>query len=202
MFSRRLVCFPLMALGALLLGSAAQAQRVPKNDDIAVDGFAQFTSTASGNGITDRTTKSGGGAATFRHSYHWWLGYEAGYEYSRYTEYYSGQVFGVQHNMHEFSGSYYLHGATVRGIQPFALAGVSAVIFSPTLNGGQNTEWQARPGLNFGAGVNMPLVSSHFGLRVEYHGVYYKAPDFGRAQLTTNSYRLTSEPMAGVYFRF
>jgi len=31
---------------------------------------------------------------------------------------------------------------------------------------------------------------------------FYQAPDFGLAKLSTNSYRLTSEPMVGVYLRF
>lgn len=202
MVFRKFSWFHLASLAVLLAGSTVYGQKTLRNDDISVDGLYQFTSTASGNGITDTASKSAGGAASFRHSYHWWLGYEGGYEYSRYTEFYTGQPFGYQHNMHEFSGSYYVHGHSVMGVQPFALAGVSAILFSPTLNGGQNVAWQARPGANFGAGVNVPMLTSYFGLRFEYHGVYYKAPDFGLPQLTTNAWRLTSEPMAGVYIRF
>ena len=203
MVFRKLAWFCLASLAGLMLSSAAQAQKALTNNDLSFDGLYQFTSTASGNGIIDRTSKSAGAAAWFRHSYHWWLGYEAGYGYSRYTEYYTGQAFGIQHNQHEFSGSYYVHGPhTLAGIQPFAVAGISAVIFSPSLNGGQNVSWQARPGLNYGAGLNVPLLTSYFGLRLEYRGVYYKAPDFGQANLTTNAWRNTSEPMAGVYFRF
>ena len=203
MVVRKLAWFCLASLAGLMLSSAAQAQKALQNNDLSFDGFYQFTSTANGNGISDRATKSGGAGAAFRHSYHWWLGYEVSYDYSRYTEYYTVQVFGIQHNQHEFNGSYYVHGPhTIAGIQPFALAGVSAVIFSPSLNGGQRAAWQPRPGINYGAGVNVPLLTSYFGLRFEYRGVYYKAPDFGRANLTTNAWRNTSEPMAGLYFRF
>jgi opacity protein-like surface antigen len=199
---RRIAWVCLASFGGLILGSAGHAQSALKNDDVAVSGLFEFTQSTSGNGISDSTSKSGGGAASFRHSYHWWLGYEASYQYSRFTEFYSGQAFGIQHNMHEFGGSYYVHGATALGIQPFAIAGVSAVVFSPTLNGGQNVSWQARPGVNFGAGLNYPLVTSHFGVRLEYRGVYYKTPDFGMPQFTTNTYRVTSEPMAGIYIKF
>ena len=203
MVVRKLAWLCLASLAGLLLSSSALAQSALKNNDLSFDGFYQFTSTASGNGITDRTSKSAGAAGFFRHSYHWWLGYEAGYEYTRFTEHYTGQVFGIQHNQHEFSGSYYVHGPhTLGGIEPFALAGASAVIFSPSLNGGQNVSWQAHPGINYGAGVNVPLLTSYFGLRVEYRGVFYKAPDFGEADLTTNAWRNTSEPTAGIYFRF
>jgi hypothetical protein len=203
MVSRRILQFfsaPFFAL--LLLCSAAQAQKALHNDEASVDGFYQFTSSASGNGITDTASKSLGGEASFRHSFHPLLGYEISYDYSRFTEYYTGQVFGYQHNLHVFNGSYYVHAGQAFGLQPFAVAGISAVIFSPTLNGGQNVPWQARPGANFGAGVDLPLVAHAIGVRLQYRGLFYQAPDFGQTKLTTGSYRLTSEPTAGFYLRF
>ncbi len=205
MVSRRILWFFLAPLSGFLFCSAAQAQKVLRNDEASVGGFYQFTSTASGNGISDTASKSLGGEASFRHSFHWWLGYEASYDYTRFSDFYSGQAFGYQHNLHQFNGDYYVHGPKAFGIQPFAVAGVSAVVFSPTLNGGQNTPWQIRPGANFGAGINYPLLTSHLGVRLQYRGVYYEAPDFspnGLPALSTNSYRLTSEPLAGVYIRF
>ena len=202
MVSRRILQFFSALCFALLLASAAQAQRALHNDDVSIGGFYQFTSDASGNGITDTTSHSLGGEASFRHSFHPLLGYEASYDYSRFTEYYTGQPFGYQHNLHQFNGDYYVHGPRALGIQPFAVAGVSAVVFSPSLNGGQNVPYQVRPGANFGAGVNVPLLTSNLGLRLQYRGAFYQAPDFGLAKLSTNSYRLTSEPMVGVYLRF
>jgi len=203
MVSRNLVWSGLLSLVVLVFGTAAQAQKALHNDEVSIGGFYQLTSDASGNGITDTASKSLGGEASFRHSYHWWMGYDAAYDYARFTEYYTGQIFGYQHNMHAFSGSYYVHGPVrVLGIQPFAVGGISAVVFSPTLNGGQNVSWQARPGANFGAGINYALLSSHIGLRLQYRGLYYKAPDFGLSKLTTNAWRLTSAPMAGFYIEF
>jgi hypothetical protein len=200
---RRIAGLSVAALaGFLLLGAAANAQNALRNDDISIGGFYQFTQNTSGNGISNHTSKSAGGYASFRHSYHWWLGYEASYQYTRFSEFYSGQPFGYQHNVHEFGGSYYVHGLSALGIQPFAVAGVSAIVFSPSLNGGQNVSWQARPGANFGAGINYPLLSSHIGVRLEYRGLFYKTPDFGQPALTTNAWRITSEPMAGVYLKF
>lgn len=207
LFRKWMVVSLLMGAVPALLAPRAQAQKALKNDEVGVTGLYEMTQTVSGNGITDTPSKTGGGEASFRHSYHWWLGYEAAYTYTRYHENYTGvsgypeQVYGVQHNQHEFSGSYYVHGPTVL-VQPFALVGVSAVIESPSLNGGQNVPWQARPGINFGVGANMPVLTSHIGLRFEYRGVYYKTPDFREPYLTTNAMRLTSEPMAGVYVRF
>ncbi len=200
--SFRKFCLPsLIFFAASALVCSAQTKALA-NTDVSLDGFYQTTSTASGNGISVKATHSAGGAAFLRHSYHWWLGFEGGYAVSRYTNYYTGQVFGVQTNMHEASGSYLIQGPHALGIQPFATVGGSAIFFSPSLNGGQNAAWQVRPGINFGVGANIPLLTSHLGLRVQYRGVYYKTPDFGQARYSTGAFRETSEPMAGLYLRF
>ncbi len=203
MVFRKFCLFSLMLFAASALACSAQTTKAFANTDIAVEGFYQTTSKASGNSISVKPTHSAGGAAYLRHSFHWWLGYETGYTYTRYTNYYTGQVFGIQSNMHEFNGSYYVHTpVTLLGVQPFATAGASLILFSPSLNGGQNVPWQPRAGINFSTGANIPLLSSHFGLRIQYRGVFYKTPDFRKSYLTTNSFRLTSEPMAGLYIRF
>lgn len=203
MVVRKLAWFCLAALAGLLISPAVQAQKALTNNEISLDGLYEFTPDSSGNGINLHSTHSAGFAGTFSHSYHWWLGYQAGYSYARYTTYYTGQVFGIQNNEHEFSGSYFVHGPhTLAGMQPFALAGVSGMLFSPSLNGGQNVPRQWRPGINYGVGVDIPLMTSAFGIRVQYHGVMYKAPDFSQSDMTSNAWRNTSLPMVGIYFHF
>jgi opacity protein-like surface antigen len=202
MLSRNRLWPGVVSLGVLLFCTAVQAQKALHNDEVSIGGFFQFTSNASGNSITDTPTKSLGGEAAFSHSYHPLLGWQFSYDYSRFAEKYTGQPFGYQHNLHVFSGDYYLHGVQALGFRPYAMAGISAVVFSPSLNGGQNAAWQARPGANFGAGVQIPLLTNNFGVELQYRGLYYKAPDFGQAKLTTNAWRLTSEPTAGIYVRF
>ena len=200
--------FASLLLAAVVLAVAAasarsaQAQSILKNSEVSLSGFAQFSTDTSGNGVTDDPTRSAGGQVAFRHSYHWWLGYEASYGYTRFAERYSGQPYSYQHNTHDFAGSYLVTGPSAFGFRPFALAGVSALVFAPSLNGGQNVSYQGRPAFNFGVGVNKALLSGHFGIRIQYRGLFYKTPDFGQAALNTNSFRSTSEPMAGVYVRF
>jgi hypothetical protein len=192
----------LICLGVFVFGTAAHAQKALRNDDVSIGGFYQLTSNASGNSITDRTTRSVGGEAAFSHSFHPLIGWQFSYDYTRFTEYYTAQPFGYQHNQHVFNGDYYLHGFQALGLRPYAMAGISAIVFSPSLNGGQNAPWQARPGANFGGGVQIPLLTNYFGVQVQYRGLYYKAPDFGLAKLTTNAWRLTSQPTAGIYIHF
>ncbi|MFZ0661777.1 MAG: hypothetical protein WAM66_03730 [Acidobacteriaceae bacterium] len=192
------------ALLLFIAGFAAhsQAQKLLRHSEISVSGFGQFTPGVTGNDVTVDTTRSVGGQAAFRHSYHWWMGYEASYNYTRFSEHYSNSPFAVQHNMHEFGASYLVSGVSLLGFRPFALGGASAVVFSPSLNGGQKVSWQGKPGLNFGAGIDRSLLTSHFGVRLQYRGLYSKAPDFGESQLKSDKYRLTSEPMVGLYLRF
>jgi len=202
MVSRNLCWSGLLSFAVVLFCTAAQAQKAFHNDDASIGGFYQFTSNATGNGITDSTSKSMGGEAAFRHSFNPLIGWELSYDYTRFTEYYSGQVFGYQHNQHVFNGDYYLHGLQAFGFRPYGMAGISAVVFSPSLNGGQNVAWQARVGANFGGGVEIPLLTHNVGVQLQYRGLYYEAPDFGVTKLTTNAWRLTSEPTAGLYLRF
>lgn len=182
--------------------SQASAQSFLRNSEASVSFLAQSTSNVSGNSVTDDPTESFGGQASFRHSYHWWLGFEGSYDYSRFSEHYSARPYAVQHNTHEFAASYLVNGGNFLGFRPFALAGVSELVFSPTLNGGQNVSWQGEPALNFGAGIDRALYTSHFGIRLQYRGVFAKSPDFGLAALDTGKSRMTSEPMAGVYLHF
>jgi hypothetical protein len=197
----------LLSYATLLLfvtGFTAQAhpQSFLRNSEASISAFAQSTSNVSGNGVTVDPTESIGGQAAFRHSYHWWLGFEGSYDFTRFSEHYSNSPYAIQHNMHEFAASYLVSGASILDIRPFALAGVSVLVFSPSLNGGQNAPWQGEPALNFGAGIDRAVYTSHLGVRLQYRGVYAKAPDFHEAALDAGKSRLTQEPMAGLYLRF
>lgn len=197
---------PSLIFAALLFASMvtqpARAQGYLKNSEVALSAFGQFTSSSNGNGIEVKPLDSLGGQATFRHVYHPWLGYEAGYGYTRFTDRYSSYPFAIQHNTHEFEGSYLLSAPGFLGVRPFGLAGVSALLYSPTLNGGQNASAQARVAITFGLGADFPLLTSHFGMRVQYRGLYHQTPDYGQAQFKTGTWRISNEPSAGVYLHF
>ncbi len=102
---------------ASLFAQPARAQSYLKNSEVALSAFGQFTGSSSGNGIDVKPLDSLGGQATFRHVYHPWLGYEAGYGYTRFSDRYSSYPFAVQHNVHEFEGSYLLSAPGVLGME-------------------------------------------------------------------------------------
>jgi len=203
MVIRRSLSFLVFLLLIAGLGNRALAQSL-KNMDGAVAVFGQFSGTSNGDGVKDSPTDSLGTLATFRQSFHPWLGYEVNYSYTRFTERYSTIPFGVQNNVHEVSGAYLLQGPTIPilGLQPFGAVGVAGLIFLPTTVGGQKYGKQTRVPVLFEFGVNYPILTSHLGLRLQYRGLSYKTPDFNATLLTTGTRRITSEPSVGAYLRF
>ena len=203
--SRSLSFFLLLFLltASSWLGHRASAQTL-KNLEGGVNIFGQFSQSSNGNGVQDSPTDSLGVVASVRQSFHPWLGYEINYGYTRFSEHYSTTPFGVQNNVHEATGAYLLQGPTIPilGLQPFGAVGVGGLLFLPTTVGGQKYNQQWRVPLLYEVGVNYPIFTSHFGLRLQYRGLVYKTPDFNSAQLTTNTRRQTSEPSVGAYFRF
>lgn len=192
-----------------LLLSASSAWRTAtaqtlKNLDGAVSVFGQTTGTTSADDLRNHPTESIGALATVRQSFHPWLGYEVNYSYTRFAERYSTLPFGVQNNVHEVSVAYLLQAPTLPflGLQPFGTIGAGALIFLPTTVGGQKYGKQTRVPLLYEVGVNYPVITSHLGLRFQYRGLVYTAPDFNSPELTTNAKRQTSELSLGAYLRF
>lgn len=182
-------------------GNRASAQSL-KNFDVSINVFGQSTGNSSGNGIQDSPSESMGGLVTFRQSFKPWLGYEVNYSYTRFSEFYTGQHFGVQDNVHEATGAYLVQAPKLLGLQPFATAGTGYLLFLPTTVGGQHNHQQGRLPLLYELGVNYPILTDHFGARFEYRGLAYKTPDFNEPDLTTNSRRQTSELALGLYAHF
>jgi hypothetical protein len=197
---------PLLVLLLILVQSAffggrSFAQKV--NDfDAAISVFAQSTNATSGHGIHDNPTESMGGLATVRQTFKPWLGYEVNYSYTRFSERYSNFPFYVQDNVHEATGAYLVHGPKLFGFEPFATLGGGWMIYLPTTTGGQHFNQQFQLGLLYEAGVNYPLVTNHFGARVQYRGLVHKTPNFNQPFLTTGATRQTSEIAGGFYVHF
>lgn len=198
---RAIFLFTLFSV-SLALALPALAQKSMRGIDASVNAFGQFTGTKSGNGVTDRPNRSTGLLISVRQSFKPWLGYEVNWSYTRFSEAYSTYPFSVQNNLHEFTAAYLVEAPRVLFFQPFATVGSGLLFFLPTTVGGQKQELQTRTPLLYEVGVNLPLVTSHFGARIEYRGLLYKTPDFGNPRFVTGTRRQTSEPTAGIYLRF
>ncbi len=87
----------------------------------------------------------------------------------------------------------------VANLRPFGVLGVGLLLNEPT--GGQsNTTSSKRAVYVYGAGLDWGLLP-HIGLRLQYRGNLYKAPNLTTLYTSTGAFTHTAEPMIGLYFR-
>lgn len=123
----------------------------------------------------------------------------------------------ISSNAHEITGDW-VASVKLSNLRPFALAGVGVLLDVPT--GGTETTIQCallnplcststaaaqtststKAVFVYGAGLDWGLLP-HIGLRLQYRGNLYKAPDLLNAFSSTNAFTHTAEPMIGIYFR-
>lgn len=191
---------------AVFLGATAVAQE--SRSEISVQGTGFFTKDTSGQGTTQRTTNTGGFLVGYRYNLTPWLAAEAVYGYDRNSQHYFGSsgFSRVQANVHQATGGFVVRIPTYHRLRlsPYVLAEGGALVFDPTGNtfgtvpGAQR---QTTGVFAYGGGADFPLIK-HVGLRAEYRGLVYSAPDFGLAALNTNTVTHTAQPSAGLVFRF
>ncbi len=102
-------------------------------------------------------------------------------------------------NAHEISGDW-IASVHIANLRPFALVGVGALFNQPT-SGQSDTSSDTKAVFLYGAGLDLGLIP-HIGLRFQYRGNLYKAPNLSQLFTSTDAFTHTSEPMIGAYFRF
>jgi opacity protein-like surface antigen len=80
---------------------------------------------------------------------------------------------------------------------------VGALRFKPAENANNidGAASETRSAFIYGGGADIDI-SKRVGIRADYRGFKFKAPDFELPELTTNMQTHISEPSIGVYFRF
>lgn len=205
--SRWIAFFSLLSL--IFLSASARAQT-----DVALSIYGAFNGSTNGNGIQQSPANSAGGMVELRHISHPLIGYDVTYSYNRdnqtySTNNYSCPVVGpcpgppspaaVSANAHELTGDYVV-SVKLANLRPFGLAGVGLLLNEP-VSGQSNTQSSTKPVFVYGAGLDWGLVP-HLGLRFQYRGNLYKAPDLTTVYTSTGAFMHSSEPTLGVYFRF
>jgi opacity protein-like surface antigen len=201
--------FSLLAAAALLCG-AAFAQT-----DAAASLYGAFTGTTTGNGTVQSPSNSAGALIELRHISNPLVGFEGTYAYNRANQAYSSSLalpaapcpidapppcspVAVPANAHEISGDW-IASVHVANFRPFALAGIGVLIDAPS--GSQsNTSTSTKPVYIYGAGLDWGFLP-HIGLRLQYRGNLYKAPNLTRLFTSTDAFTHTAEPMVGIYLR-
>lgn len=191
---------------ALLLGVSAWAQE--SRSEISLQGTGFFTKDTTGQGTTQRGTENGGFLVGYRYHFNRWLAAESVYGYGRNTQQFFGTagLARVQSNIHQATGGFVVNLPTSARfkLSPYLLAEGGALVFDPTGNSFGTVAGPQRQAVGvfaYGGGVDYPVVK-YVSLRAEYRGLVYNAPDFGLSSLNTDKVTHTTQPSAGVVFRF
>jgi opacity protein-like surface antigen len=193
---------------AALASAAALAQT-----DVAASLYGAFNGTSNGNGTKQSPSNAAGGLIEVRHIRNPLVGYEGTYSFNRANQTYSftipplcpagtgpcGLPAAISANAHELTGDW-VASLKIENLRPFALAG-GGILFDAPVSGQSGTSTTTKPVFVYGAGLDWGLLP-HIGLRLQYRGNLYKAPDLTTLFTSTDAFTHTAEPMIGVYFRF
>lgn len=184
-------------------------------DDVAVSALGAFPSSTKGIYTEQDPANQLGFLVEFRHIWNPLFGYEITYSLNRANQGYTdigpnanscppaGCSFPthqlVRAYAHEISADWVVSLPLAKW-RPFALAGGGVQIFEPA--GGQtNTQSDAKASLVYGAGLDW-LALRHFGLRFQFRGNLYKAPDMNMLFPPTDKLVHSAKPMLGIFYRF
>jgi opacity protein-like surface antigen len=195
----------------LLVSFAVLSAAVAKAEtDAALSLYGAFSGTTNGNGTQQSPSNAAGGMVELRHISNPLIGYEATYSFNRANQTYTScgvvtQICtrdSVSANAHEVSGDW-VASVHVASFRPFALAGVGILFNEPVSSqtNSSGTTSSTKPVFIYGAGLDWSLIS-HLGLRFQYRGDLYKAPNLVKTFSSTDAFTHTAEPMIGAYFRF
>lgn len=191
-----------------LIATTAQAQT-----SVGLSLYGAFNGATTGNGVRQSPANSAGGLIELRHISNPILGWEATYSYNRANQEYrylvvpspcptsgcSVTATSVSNAAHEVTADW-VPSVHLASFRPFGVLGVGLLLNEPTGNQNNSTS-SVKPVYVYGAGLDWGLLP-HLGLRFQYRGNLYKAPDVSRLYTSTNAFTHTSEPMIGAYFSF
>lgn len=196
-------------IGAPFAGAqAAAVERGLSNTDVALSFYGAFSGTTTGDGIQQSPANAAGGLVEVRHIINPLIGFEGTYSFNRANQTYRSAVncglpcgpitpTTISANAHEVTADY-LASLKIANLRPFALAGLGLLLNQPSGNQA-NTTSSDKPVYVYGAGLDWGLLP-HLGLRLQYRGNLYKAPDLTKLYGSSGAFVRTSEPMIGVYF--
>lgn len=198
-----------LAAALTVLGSVARAQT-----DVAASLYGAFSQATSGNNTMQSPSNAAGGLLELRHIDNPLIGYEVTYSFNRANQTYSsnaplsivGASGTVPANAHEVTADWIV-SLKMASWRPFALAGGGILFNVPTSGqfttstGSAATSTSYQGVFVYGAGVDWSLLP-HLGLRFQYRGNLYKAPNLTKLFTSTGAFTHTAEPMIGVFFRF
>jgi opacity protein-like surface antigen len=196
-----------MKTAFLLIGMAMPASVAAyAQTDVGLSLYGAFSGTTTGNNVTQSPSNAAGGLIEVRHIRNPIIGYEGTYSFNRANQTYTQCGTSnplclrepISANAHEVTGDW-VASVKITSFRPFALAG-GGILFDAPVGGQSSTTTTTKPVFVYGAGVDWGLLP-HLGVRFQYRGNLYKAPDLTTLFTSTNAFTHTAEPMIGVYLR-
>jgi opacity protein-like surface antigen len=177
--------------------------------DVALSFYGTFSQKTTGDGIIQSPSNAAGGIVEVRHISNPFAGYEGTYSFNRANQVYSPTVTcglpcgaitpaTISADAHEVTGDW-VASLKVLSIRPFALAG-GGILFNQPVSGQANTTSSDKGVFVYGGGLDWGFLP-HIGLRLQYRGNLYKAPDLTKLYGSSGAFTHTAEPMVGVYLR-
>jgi opacity protein-like surface antigen len=189
----------------------AQAKEVSSlgKTDLSVSIYGAFSGTTTGNDVQQSPSNAAGGIFEVRHIANPLLGFEGTYSFNRANQTYVGGIVcglecvpttaaAVSADAHEVTADY-VPSLKIANVRPFGILGAGLLLNEPA-SGQIATTSSNKPVFVYGAGLDWGLLP-HIGLRLQFRGNLYKAPDLTTLYGSTGAFTRTSEPMVGVYFR-
>ena len=182
--------------------------------DIGGSGYEAFTSSTTGNGTVETPSNGAGGMVELRHIHSPFIGYEMTYSFNAANASFAPTATGCGFVCQNPPQKITSHGSVLGfdwvvsakhgNLRPFLVGGLGFFIDYPTTFPTGTTYSNndvVRPDYIYGGGVDWGF-SSHLGLRLQYRGNLYKAPNISHPYPATGKFTQTGMPMGGVYFQF
>jgi hypothetical protein len=195
-----------MVVAVVLSGAMAHAQT-----DVALSGFATFTSSTSGFGTQQTPHNSAGGLLEIRHIFNPLVGVEFAYSFNPANQSYApktgacgfvcGQPPLTVSGAASQVGANWIASVKKGNVRPFVLGGAGFLITLPLGTSPYTINTVVRPVFVYGGGLDWSF-SPHLGLRLQVRGNMSKAPNLSNLYPSTTQYTQIYEPMGGVYYRF
>ena len=209
-----------LAAAALFFLTSAGVGQESGRFDIGLSAAGLLPKQTTANGIVQTSTKSGAFLGTARWRFNAKHSMEANYARGNDSQIYTTpNIFRIQSRITELTGAYVFSPVETAKLEPFVFAGAGVLVFNP-FNTFINTIQVPIPSVKqtqfavlYGAGVDyrifsiVPIIrrsslSPHLALRLQYRGLFYKAPNFKNPSLFTGSRGHVAEAAIGVVFKF
>ncbi|MGC8548398.1 MAG: outer membrane beta-barrel protein [Acidobacteriaceae bacterium] len=198
----------------LLAASLWSALPAHAQTSVALSALGSFPSSTSNSNVQQHPFNQAGFMVELRHISNPLIGYDVSYSYHRANQEYLGPIpycptgtgpcttpsQSVSANAQELTLNYVV-SVPILSFRVFALGGGGVQHFGPVGTQTGGTQSETKGVFDYGAGIDWTVLP-HLGLRFQYRGNVYRAPQLATAFSSTNKFTQDAEPMIGAYFNF